>query len=1064
MPAPTKTDEFLDLVRKSGLVNSDQIDNVQRQVNGDDEAAPKKLATLLINAGLLTQFQAEQFLLGKWRGFTIGKYKVLERLGFGGTGTVYLCEHLMVHRKVAIKVLPATKADNPAALGRFYREARAAGILEHPNLVKCHDIDQDNGLHFLVMDYIDGSSLQHIVAKFGPMGVERTANYIRQSALGLQAAHQAGLVHRDIKPANILVDRKGVVRVLDLGLARFFMDDQDLLTLKYDEKNVLGTADYVAPEQALNSHGVDIRADIYGLGATFYFMLAGHPPFPEGKAAQKLIWHQVRQPKPIQELRKEVPDGMAAIVHKMLAKKPDDRYPTPADVVAALAPFTTGPVALPLEEEMPRLCLAARATSTHDTDLSAIHAQAQGGMRLPSSSTLPRTTLAGPVGSSPADTNIPEKSTTIRKGRAISMADLAAKSNGAAPATDGNRNRAEARPPRTEANYVGSRSADRDPPAKQVPKPNGTPALSPNGERVIPAPADTAPATEKKAIKKTERLVKPAAPETRMHIRRLAAVLVASSLIGVILRFGILAPAAKPPAHEPVILKVSHSGEPGTFANIPTALLKAQPGDRIQIAEEVWEEALQLTGDDGLGREVTIESGLPNGKPVQWRLPRSHKEDQPLLKLSGFTSLTIRGCVLDGQDRVQNLIVLSGSCPGLTLEDLHLKGFRRSALCFRDCQGGNELPVSVHRVRVTPTRESASALAFEGRPEDGNANIAVADCRFEGPFQAAVTFSGPASEVEFKRNRFYNTVDGLLYHKTNPVAPLRLTLANNTFGAVEKAALHFEATPARDRSHVVLTGNLFTHTTTLGQIDDFRPEPRATQAQWVWGDDPLPPNGAPEVRYFRKTFTVDGVSVSQAVLNLACESSYTVWVNGERVGHGDFLGPIRRVEYFDVARYLKPGSNLIAVQATGKAGGPSGLLAQLTYACPGDPHVTLVSDVTWKTARTVGTGWQLPATADAPWASARIVAPYGKGEAGWQHLVWDTVVQDHFNGKADELFAPPSGNVCDRTCQESFPSFKAATLNFELPTDAADDNRFLRYPPQATLLIQAGSPGVPPGK
>jgi serine/threonine protein kinase len=1067
MPAPTKTDEFLDLVRKSGLVNPDQIDKLQGQVNGDDESAPKKLAGLFISAGLLTQFQAEQFLLGKWRGFTIGKYKVLERLGFGGTGTVYLCEHLMVHRKVAIKVLPATKADNPAALGRFYREARAAGILEHPNLVKCHDIDQDNGLHFLVMDYIDGSSLQHIIAKFGPMAVDRAANYVRQSALGLQAAHQAGLVHRDIKPANIIVDRKGVVRVLDLGLARFFMDDQDLLTLKYDDKNVLGTADYVAPEQALNSHHVDIRADIYGLGATFYFLLAGHPPFPEGKAAQKLIWHQVRQPKPIHEIRPEVPEGLATIVHKMLAKKPEDRYPAPADVVAALAPFTKTPVAPPADEEMPRLCLAARATSTHDTDLSAIHAQAQGGMRLPSSSTLPRTTLAGPVGTSPADTNLPEKSTTIRKGRAVSMADLAGKTNGAQTIGD-NGHAAHAgvrsgdRAP-TGSPQVGARSPDRAPapPTLGPRSPDHGPAT--NGAPTRPSDA-AAPATERKPIKKTEKLVKPAAPESRMHIRRLVAVLVASSLIGVILRFGVFAPGAKIPAHEPVVLKVSHSGEPGTFPNIQMALLKSQPGDRIQICEEVWEEALQLTGDDGLGREVTIESGLPNARPVQWRLPQAHKEDQPLLKLSGFTSLAVRGCVLDGQDRVQNLIVLSGSCPGLMLEDLHLKGFRQSALCFRDCQGGNDLPVSVHRVRVTPTRESVSALTFEGRPEDGNANIAVADCRFEGPYQAAVILAGPVSDVEFKRNRIYNTVDGLLYRRTSPVAPLRLTLANNTFAAVEKTALRLETTPARDRSHVVLTGNLFTHTTTLGQIDDFRPEPRATQAQWVWGDEPQPPGAAPEVRYFRKTFSVDGVSVSHAVLNLACESSYTVWVNGERVGHGDFLGPTRRVDCFDVVRYLKPGANVIAVQATGKAGGPSGLLAQLTYACPGDPHITLLSDATWKTTRTAAANWHQPAAVDSQWAWARVVAPYGKGDAGWQHLVWDTVIQDHFNGKVDELFAPPSGNVCDRTCQEGFPSFKAAALNFELPTDPTDDSRFLRYPPQATLLIQAGSPGVPPGK
>jgi serine/threonine protein kinase len=418
MPAPTKTDDFLDLVRKSGLVSPDELETFSQQVNAD-EITPKKTASMLVGAGLVTYFQAEQFLLGKWRGFTIGKYKVLERLGFGGTGTVYLCEHLQVHRKVAVKVLPITKSDNPAALGRFYREARAAGILEHPNLVKCHDVDQDNGLHFLVMDYVDGSSLQHIIGKFGPMAVERAAGYMRQAALGLQAAHQAGLVHRDIKPANILVDRRGVVRVLDLGLARFFEDDQDLLTLKYDEKNVLGTADYVAPEQALNSHAVDIRADIYSLGATFYFLLAGKPPFPEGKAAQKLVYHQVRQPQSIRDLRKEVPEGLAAIVHKMLAKKPGERFQTPAELVAALDAFVVEALPPPAEEEMPRLCPAARATSTYETDLNnGIHAQ--GAFR-PSSSKMQRTTLAGPTVGNRGDTDIPAKSN-----RRVSMADLTA--------------------------------------------------------------------------------------------------------------------------------------------------------------------------------------------------------------------------------------------------------------------------------------------------------------------------------------------------------------------------------------------------------------------------------------------------------------------------------------------------------------------------------------------------------------------------------------------------------------------------------------------------------------
>ncbi len=367
MPAPTTIDALLGLVRKSNLLTNERLDTFLAQAAGTVPTEPSALADRLVQAGLVTNFQAEQFLLGKWRGFTLGKYRVLERLGFGGTGTVYLCEHQVVRRRVAVKVLPVSKADNPAALGRFYREARAAGVLDHPNLVKAHDIDEENGLHFLVMEYVDGTSLQEIIARFGPLSIERAAHYTRQAALGLQAAHEGGLIHRDIKPANILLDRQGVVRVLDLGLARFFCDEDDPLTLKYDEKNVLGTADYVAPEQALNSHEVDIRADIYSLGATCYFLLAGQPPFPGGKAAQKLIWHQVRTPTPVRQLRHEVPAELSAVVDRMLAKDPRQRYQTPAEVVEALAPWTAAPIPPPASGEMPRLSPAARGL-TPDPD------------------------------------------------------------------------------------------------------------------------------------------------------------------------------------------------------------------------------------------------------------------------------------------------------------------------------------------------------------------------------------------------------------------------------------------------------------------------------------------------------------------------------------------------------------------------------------------------------------------------------------------------------------------------------------------------------------------------
>jgi serine/threonine protein kinase len=212
----------------------------------------------------------------------------------------------------------------------------------------------------------------------------------------LHAAHLAGLVHRDIKPANILLDRQGVIRILDLGLARFFSDDQDPLTLKYDGDSVLGTADYVAPEQALNSHDVDIRADIYGLGATFYFLLVGHPLFPDGQLAQKLIWHQTRRPTPVRQLRPEVPAEVAAIVECMIEKDPARRYPTPAEVIEALAVWTQTPVAPPAEGEMPRLSPAARAAAVADS-----------GSNIPRR---PRSMAELPAPPFPTQVNLPKRS------------------------------------------------------------------------------------------------------------------------------------------------------------------------------------------------------------------------------------------------------------------------------------------------------------------------------------------------------------------------------------------------------------------------------------------------------------------------------------------------------------------------------------------------------------------------------------------------------------------------------------------------------------------------------
>jgi serine/threonine protein kinase len=281
---------------------------------------------------------------------------VLELLGIGGMGQVFLCEHTLLKRVVAVKMLSVTKSSQDAtAKERFYREARAGFSLNHPNIVRSLDIDKADKVHFLVMEYVDGASLHDIVSTHGRLHYVRAAHYIAQAAAGLQYAHEVGWIHRDIKPGNLLVDRQGVVRILDMGLARFFPDTFDQLTKNQNNNNILGTADFLAPEQAMNSHDVDIRADIYGLGATFYFMVTGHTPLEGGTVAQKLMRLQLNPPRPIRELCAEVPEELEAVIDKMMAKKPEDRYQLPAEIIEALEPWTSIRISPPPEQEFRRL-------------------------------------------------------------------------------------------------------------------------------------------------------------------------------------------------------------------------------------------------------------------------------------------------------------------------------------------------------------------------------------------------------------------------------------------------------------------------------------------------------------------------------------------------------------------------------------------------------------------------------------------------------------------------------------------------------------------------------------
>jgi len=337
--ATLSVESFIDYVERSELVEAETlqkaIDECKVSHAGQLPDDADRLASFLIDKGLLTQWHVDKLMDKKYRGFFLGKYRMLRLIGSGGMSTVYLAEHKLMHRQRAIKVLPKKRVNDSSYLARFHLEAQATAQLDHPNIVRCYDVDNEGDTHYIVMEFIEGKDLNTIVKQEGPLPLELACNYIAQAAEGLHHGHQNGLIHRDVKPANLLVDSKGIVKILDLGLALFSDNERASLTVEHNE-NVLGTADYLAPEQAVNSHKVDHKADIYGLGCSLYFVLTGHPPFPEGTLAQRIAKHQSQSPDDIRKDRPDCPRDLADICMKMMQKRAEKRYANMREAADAL--------------------------------------------------------------------------------------------------------------------------------------------------------------------------------------------------------------------------------------------------------------------------------------------------------------------------------------------------------------------------------------------------------------------------------------------------------------------------------------------------------------------------------------------------------------------------------------------------------------------------------------------------------------------------------------------------------------------------------------------------------
>jgi|GEM_PF-5037235 len=273
----------------------------------------------------------------------LGAYWLLERVGEGGMGEVYKALHLETHSVVAVKVLAQGLLERQRALKRFRREIQIAGRVEHPNVVRALEAGELGGTHFLVTEYVDGWDLEKLVRLCHPLDLGEASELVRQAARGLACIHEHGLVHRDVKPSNVMLSRQGLVKILDLGLALFRGDaswQQEAPLTGSDE--VLGTFEYIAPEQLSSSHNVDHRADIYSLGCTFYQLLTGRPPFPRSQYRYPLevaMAHRSQPIPPIRRLRSGVPDGLVVVLERMLAKDPQDRFSSANEVIHALRPW-----------------------------------------------------------------------------------------------------------------------------------------------------------------------------------------------------------------------------------------------------------------------------------------------------------------------------------------------------------------------------------------------------------------------------------------------------------------------------------------------------------------------------------------------------------------------------------------------------------------------------------------------------------------------------------------------------------------------------------------------------
>jgi len=849
-------DQFLSILRRSGLIPPEQISGLvdlfaSREIDVSDSLV---LAEAFVKDGLISQWQADKLIQGKHRGFFLGNYRLTSLLGTGGMSSVYLAEHVMMRRQCAIKVLPAKKAKDTSYLARFQREAQVVASLDHPNIVRAYDVDKDfdraSEIHFLVMEYVDGRSLQEMVEDEGAFDFTLAADCIRQAAEGLHHAHQAGLVHRDVKPSNLLLNESGTLKILDLGLARFFTEeDKDSLTVAHDEK-VLGTADYLAPEQALDSHNVDFRADIYALGCTFYYLMLGHPPYPEGTLAQRLMAHQTKEPLPIEKSRPNAPNPLVDLIRRMMVRDPDRRIASARDVSDQIVIWLRDHGDEKWKETHSALIGSSFNLKSNHNESEPRNDFVTADNRLPEkfpdrerqpskksdqdlNSFLSNLSKSDNANSTPTKSNLIESDPVKSGQKNFTLEQSAEKKN-----------------PEFELNLTLSEKKNAK--TKGVSKKKKTPTSRPNVMPVsqkrqgkkVPIIASESPLDldkEESIVKSDFSLVEKLLQPIRQIYEKLGvynSILLVVTLLtlGAVISWKTQSNPQNS-TEETETEKSARNGEDGTENG-----LKRKTGTQNRSAVRTLNvgpdaeyrtisAALKFASDEFQPRSsrdvltIEVEGGniyketlvIDNSQSVfgDRRIRIVSKGKQPaLLQAEGTEAvvrlieahyITLEGFEVDCNG-LNTGVELSGFCTGTKLKNLKIRDFKRSGVVGKSLQG---FASPIYYVSFEGLRFSASAPAAAGFRFFGETSrVSISNCVFLGSFMAGVEFKQDARFIRISQCRFAGLTLGIRFNWNRPHVLKELEISNNTFYLLQHG-LHWSRMPDDSSDSLNMFSNLF---------------------------------------------------------------------------------------------------------------------------------------------------------------------------------------------------------------------------------------------------------------